>query len=322
MTNNKTNGPKIAAIGGGHGLSAMLRGLKKYTDNITAIVTVADDGGGSGVLRHDMGMLPPGDIRRCILALSNTEPVLEQLFDFRFSEGTLSGQSLGNLFLAALNSMSDSFDEAVLKMCQVLGVSGRVLPVTNYDVFLEAEFEDGSRVLGEHKIFDQKKRKKCRIKQVRLVPEKPQALPAAVKAIEEADLVVIAPGSLYTSIIPNLLVEGVVDAIARTKAKCVYACNLMSQEGETEGYTAADHIRALHKHSVSGLVDICIANCEDISEEMKAKYELEGAERLVADEKEFEKMGVELILRPLVADEGDYVRHDEDALARAIMEIL
>lgn len=322
MSFNKNNGPKIAAIGGGHGLSAMLRGLKKYTDNITAIVTVADDGGGSGVLRHDMGMLPPGDIRRCILALSNTEPVLEQLFDFRFSEGTLSGQSLGNLFLAALNSMSDSFDEAVLKMCQVLGVSGRVLPVTNYDVFLEAEFEDGSRVLGEHKIFDQKKRKKCRIKKVRLVPEKPQALPAAVKAIEEADLVVIAPGSLYTSIIPNLLVDGMVDAIARSKAKCVYACNLMSQEGETEGYTAADHIRELHNHSVPGLVDICIANSEDISDEMKAQYELEGAERLVADEKEFAEMGVELVLKPLVADEGDYVRHDEDALARAIMEIL
>lgn len=316
------NGPKIAAIGGGHGLSAMLRGLKKYTDNITAIVTVADDGGGSGVLRHDMGMLPPGDIRRCVIALSNTEPVLEQLLDYRFSEGTLSGQSLGNLFLAALNGLSDSFDEAVLKMCQVLGVSGRVLPVTNYDVFLEAEFEDGSRVLGEHKIFDQKKRRKCRIKQVRLVPEKPQALPAAVQAIMEADLIVIAPGSLYTSIIPNLLVEGVVEAIMNADAKCVYACNLMSQEGETEGYTAADHIRALRKHSVDGMVDICIANSEDISDEMKEKYRVEGAERLVADEAEFAEMGVELILRPLVADEGDYVRHDEDALARAIIDLI
>ncbi len=322
MSVSKNNGPKIAAIGGGHGLSAMLRGLKNYTENITAIVTVADDGGGSGVLRHDMGMLPPGDIRRCILALSNTEPVLEQLLDFRFSEGSLSGQSLGNLFLAALNSTSGSFDEAVLKMCQVLNVSGRVLPVTNFDVFLEAEFEDGSRVLGEHKIFDQKKRRKCRIKQVRLVPEKPQVLPAASKAIREADLVVIAPGSLYTSIIPNLLVDGVVEAITGSRAKCVYACNLMSQEGETEGYTAADHIRALHNHSVPGLVDICIANDRDISQKMKEKYELEGAERLIADRDEFRNMGVELVLRPLVADEGDYVRHDEDALARAIMEII
>ena len=191
-------GPRIAAIGGGTGLSTMLRGLKKYTDRLTAIVTVADDGGGSGVLRREMGILPPGDVRQCMQALANTEPVMERLLDYRFPEGQLRGQSFGNLLLAALNGMAGSFEEAVSMMGQVLAISGRVLPVTNADVQLEAVFENGARVVGESNIFDAKKRQDCRIHHVSLLPERPKALPDALEAIQSADLILLGPGSLYT----------------------------------------------------------------------------------------------------------------------------
>lgn len=188
-------GPKIAAIGGGTGLSTMLRGLKKYTDRLTAIVTVADDGGGSGVLRREMGILPPGDVRQCMQALANTEPVMEQLLGYRFPEGQLKGQSFGNLLLAALNGMAGSFEEAVAMMGQVLAISGRVLPVTNADVQLEAVFENGTRVVGESHIFNAKKQQDCRIHHVSLVPERPKALPDALRAISEADLILLGLAS-------------------------------------------------------------------------------------------------------------------------------
>ncbi|MEG2176196.1 MAG: YvcK family protein, partial [Oscillibacter sp.] len=174
----KAYGPRIAVIGGGHGLSTMLRGLKQYTENLTAIVTVADDGGGSGVLRQDLGMPPPGDIRNCMEALANTEPVMRELLHYRFTDGTLAGQSFGNLFLAALNGISPSFDQAVSRMSEVLAITGRVLPVTNADVQLEAEFENGASIIGESKIFHCKKQEDCRIRRVRLLPEHPKALPA------------------------------------------------------------------------------------------------------------------------------------------------
>ena len=219
---------KIVAIGGGHGLSTMLRGLKRYTKDITAIVTVADDGGGSGMLREDLGILPPGDIRNCILALANTEPTMEQLLDYRFTEGSLAGQSFGNLFLAAMDGISGSFDEAVHRMGEVLAITGRVLPVTNQSVHLEAEFVNGSRVLGESKIFYAKKRNDCRIRQVRLVPEHPKPLPESIEAIAQADLILLGPGSLYTSIIPNLLVDGVAEAIAKSRALKILVMNIMT----------------------------------------------------------------------------------------------
>ena len=241
--------PRIAAIGGGHGLSAMLRGLKAYTRDITAIVTVADDGGGSGMLREDLGMLPPGDIRNCIMALANTEPTMQQLLNYRFTDGSLAGQSFGNLFLAAMNGISGSFDEAVHRMGDVLAITGRVLPVTNQDVRLEAEFHDGSRILGESKIFYAKKINNSRIRKVRLVPERPAALPESVRAIREADIVVIGPGSLYTSIIPNFLVSGIADAVRQSRALKIYVLNIMTQDGETDGYDADDHVRAILEHA-------------------------------------------------------------------------
>ena len=265
-------GPKITAIGGGTGLSTMLRGLKKYTKNLTAVVTVADDGGGSGVLRRDIGMPPPGDIRHCMESLANVEPIMERLLTYRFQEGSLAGQSFGNLILAALNGVTGSFEEAVAQMSQVLAITGRILPVTSADVQLEAVFENGARVVGESKISSFKKEQDCRIAHVALLPERPAALPAALQAIREADLILMGPGSLYTSVIPNLLVEGVVEAICRSEALKIYVCNIMTQEGETEGYTAADHVDALLSHGAPGLVDLCLANSAPVRPGLVEKY--------------------------------------------------
>ena len=223
------HGAKVVAIGGGTGLSTMLRGLKLYTKQLTAIVTVADDGGGSGVLRQDLGMPPPGDIRHCMEALANVEPLMAQLLQYRFREGGLAGQSFGNLILAALNGIMPSFDQAVEGMSQVLAITGRILPVTTENVLLEAEFENGNTVLGESRICQFKKEQDCRIRRVRLLPENPPALQAAIEAIAEAEMIIFAPGSLYTSIIPNLLVDGIVDAVRRSDALKVYACNIMTE---------------------------------------------------------------------------------------------
>ena len=313
--------PRIAAIGGGHGLSAMLRGLKAYTRDITAIVTVADDGGGSGMLREDLGMLPPGDIRNCIMALANTEPTMQQLLNYRFTDGSLAGQSFGNLFLAAMNGISGSFDEAVHRMGDVLAITGRVLPVTNQDVRLEAEFHDGSRILGESKIFYAKKINNSRIRKVRLVPERPAALPESVRAIREADIVVIGPGSLYTSIIPNLLVDGIVDAIRRSRALKVYVCNVMTQDGETEGYTVSDHIRALFKHSCPGLFDLCLTNSSPIPPAVVQRYAQEGAEPIFCDRESVEALGVEIISRPVSTVENGLVRHNPGHLAWELVQL-
>ena len=312
--------PKIVAIGGGHGLSTMLRGLKKHSRNITAIVTVADDGGGSGMLREELGILPPGDIRNCILALANTEPTMEELLDYRFKDGSLAGQSFGNLFLAAMYGISGSFDEAVHKMGEVLAITGRVLPVTDENVHLEAEFENGDRCLGESKIFYAKKNNNSRIEQVRLVPEHPAALPESIEAIAQADLIVIGPGSLYTSIIPNLLVDGISEAIAESKALKVYIMNIMTQDGETEGCTGADHIRALLKHGKPEIVDVCIANNAGLSEEVLKPYREEGVGPMVLDRDGIEAMGIAVREYPMATGER-YIRHDPDRLADAILEV-
>lgn len=312
--------PRIVAIGGGHGLSTMLRGLKKYTKNITAVVTVADDGGGSGMLREDLGMLPPGDIRNCILALANTEPTMDRLLNYRFTEGSLAGQSFGNLFLAAMCGISGSFDEAVHKMGDVLAITGKVLPVTNQNVHLEAQFQNGSTCLGESKIFYAKKVNNCRIRQVRLLPEHPQALPESLEAIAEADLILMGPGSLYTSIIPNFLVDGISEAVAGSKALKILVMNIMTQDGETEGYTGADHVRALIDHALPGVVDVCIANNATIPEQTLQPYLEEGVEPLRLERKAIEAMGI-AVREFRLATGKRYIRHDPHALAKAIMEV-
>ena len=315
----RKHGPRIAVIGGGHGLSNMLRGLKDYTENLAAIVTVADDGGGYGALRQDLGMPPPGDIRNCLAALANTEPLMKQMMDYRFQEGSLAGQSFGNLFLAALNGISPSFDTAVRRMSEVLAITGRVLPVTTADVQLEAEFENGASVVGESKIFHCKKKEDCRITKVRLLPERPKALPEALSAIHEADMIVLGPGSLYTSIIPNLLVDGIVDAIRESTALKIYACNVMTQEGETEGYTASDHIAALFKHSVPGLFHLCLVNSSPIPRDVAERYAAEGAELLRYDADRCAALGVELVSRPIATVQDGYVRHHPDKLAQELI---
>jgi len=314
-------GPHIVAIGGGTGLSTMLRGLKKYTKNLTAIVTVSDDGGGSGMLRRDIGMLPPGDIRHCMESLANTEPVMQQLLTYRFESGTLRGQCFGNLLLAALNGVTGSFDEAVRSMGQVLAISGTVIPVTTTDVRLTATFENGAYVVGESNIFGFKKQQDCRIDHVELLPAHPKALPDALDAIAAADLILLGPGSLYTSIIPNLLVDGVAEAIAASDAQKIYVCNIMTQDGETEGYTAADHLEALQRHGREGIVDLCLANNAPIPHELAARYSEEDAELLRVDRERIAELGIALAEYPLLSAQGGYARHDPALLAQAVMEL-
>ena len=316
-------GPRVAALGGGTGLSTMLRGLKYYTDNLTAIVTVADDGGGSGMLRQDLGMPPPGDIRSCLQAMANAEPIMEDLLDYRFKEGSLAGQSFGNLFLAALNGISPSFDQAVARMSEVLAINGQVLPVTNENVNVVAEFENGTSVMGESKISAFKRAQNCRITRVYRRPERPAPLDAALEAIRRADIILLGPGSLYTSVIPNLLVDGVAEAIASSHALRIYIANIMTQEGETEGYTLSDHLKALFAHAQEGLVDLCLANSTELPTQVVERYRTEKAEPIQIDWEEIERLGVQLTCRPL-ADEngGGRARHDPVKLARAIMDLI
>lgn len=319
MQTARSLGPRIVVIGGGTGLSTMLRGLKIYTENITAIVSVSDDGGGSGVLREDLGMLPPGDIRNCITALANTEPTMMELMNYRFPEGINKGQSFGNLFLAALNGISGSFEEAVTRMNEVLAVTGKVLPVTNANVNLVADFENGASVVGESKIAAIKKEQNCRIQKVRLEPADAQALPHALDAILSADLIILGPGSLYTSIIPNLLVDGIVKALKKAKAPKVYVLNIMTQDGETEGYTAYDHLDALLQHSTEGLVDACIYNTAPVPDQVQARYKTEDAEPVIMDMERFRAAGVEMYGFPLIVSGSQYARHDPDLLAQAVI---
>lgn len=316
-----SGGIKIVAIGGGTGLSTMLRGLKTHTRNLTAIVTVTDDGGGSGMLRQDLGMPPPGDIRNCMQALANVEPVMEQLLGYRFSEGTLSGQAFGNLLLAALNGISDSFDQAVTRMSEVLAITGRVLPVTNANVELEAVFENGSRVVGESKIFRFKKEQDCRIKYVRILPEHPPALPEALRAIEEADMILLGPGSLYTSVIPNLLVDGISEAICKSSALKIYICNIMTQDGETEEMTAADHLSALLQHGAPGMVDVCLTNSGQVRPGLVRRYQEENAQPIVVDAAAIQAMGIRHIERVLASETSDFARHCATRLADAVIDI-
>lgn len=314
-------GPKVVAIGGGTGLSTMLRGLKRYTKNITAIVAVADDGGGSGVLRREMGILPPGDLRQCLQALANTEPIMESLLSYRFQEGGLKGQAFGNLLIAAAVGVTGSFEEAIAQMGHMLAITGRVIPVTTTDVQLEATFTNGTCVVGESHIFSAKKKQGCRIDHVRLIPENPMPLQSALNAIEEADLILLGPGSLYTSIIPNLLVHGVAEAITNARAQTFYICNVMTQDGETEGYTAGDHVSALLYHGTENMIDLCLANNAAIAEPLLKRYRAEDAAQLVVDRERIEGMGIDVIECPLISAQDHYARHDPDLLAGAVMEL-
>jgi len=321
-TSSPGKGPAIVCIGGGTGHSYLLRGLKRITKDITAIVTVSDDGGGSGILRDELGIPPPGDIRNCIQALSNAEPTIEKLMSYRFDSGNLRGQNFGNLFLAAINGISESFDKAVIRMGEVLSITGRVLPVSVDDLHLWAEFEDGSMVVGESKIAAAKNERLSRIRRVEIAPTDAVALPECIQALEKADIIVLGPGSLYTSIIPNLLINGIVDAISCSDALKLYVCNIMTQPGETDGYSVSEHIRGIFDHTVERLFDYCIVNSEsELLREVLERYSESGAEPVVVDDDEISALGVGLIRSVLVAVQDNMVRHDSDKLAQEILRL-
>ncbi len=313
--------PRIVAIGGGTGLSNMLRGLKRYTSNLTALVTVTDNGGGSGVLRRELGMLPPGDIRNCMQALANTEDTIKELLAYRFTGGSLEGQSFGNLFLAALGGISDSFEQAVTKMGEVLAVSGRVLPISNELIDIQAELSDGSCVLGETEIVRYCRENGLKINKLKTVPEKPIPVFSCLEAIEQAELIILGPGSLYTSVLPNLLVDGVTEAICRSSAMKIYVCNVMTQPGETSGFSVSDHVETLFRHAGARLFDNCLANSMPIPEEMAARYRSMGASQPVLDKERLTELGVRLHAAPMVSETRGFAWHDSDLLSREILNI-
>jgi uncharacterized cofD-like protein len=321
----------VVAIGGGTGLSTLLKGLKRYVltpalaesgqtaiRDLSGVVTVTDDGGSSGRLRREFNMLPPGDVRNCIVALSEDEALLSRLFQHRFKQGSgLEGHSFGNLFLAALTSITGDFAEAVRLSSEILLTRGHIYPATTSNVELEAHMEDGSRVRGETKITASK----VKIHELFLVPADVEPLPQTLEAIARADLITIGPGSLFTSLIPNLLVHGIARAIVESKAIKVFVCNLMTQANESLGLTAADHIRALNSHAGVQLFDYALINKTPASAEMKASYALEGASQIVADLEAIEATGVNPVLGDYL-DEGSVARHATDRVARDLIALM
>ncbi|MBE9118056.1 YvcK family protein [Lusitaniella coriacea LEGE 07157] len=310
-------GPRIVTVGGGTGLSTLLRGLKEYSANITAIVTVADDGGSSGRLRREIGVLPPGDIRNCVAALADEEKLLTELFQYRFSAGDgLSGHSFGNLFLTAMSDITGDLEQAIAASSKVLAVRGRVLPATLSDVRLWADLEDGRHIEGESNISDAG----GKICAVGCIPSTPPALPAAIKAIEEADYIIIGPGSLYTSVIPNLLVPGIRSAIARSTAPRIYVCNIMTQPGETEGYSVSDHIRAIDEICGRRLFDAVVVHGRVPTAQALIRYAQENSHPVFLDREDVTRLGRRIVLANIMHEdpESGYVRHDPQRLAKVL----
>ena len=311
-------GPKIVVIGGGTGLSTLLRGLKTYSANITAIVTVADDGGSSGRLRQEFGVLPPGDIRNCLAALADEEKLLTELFQYRFRAGDgLTGHSFGNLFLTAMSDITGDLEQAVAASSKVLAVRGQVLPATLSDVRLWAELADGRRIDGESNI----PKAGGKIVKIGCIPANPPAVPAAIKALKEADYIIIGPGSLYTSLIPNLLVPEIADAIAQTNAPRIYICNIMTQPGETEGYTVADHIRAIDAAcGQRRLFDAVLIHKKPPSEQSLIRYAQQNSHPVFLDREAVTQLGRRIVpANVLYEDETGFVRHNPQKLAQVLL---
>ena len=319
---------RVVALGGGTGLSTVLRGLKQHIAergkrrpqqpiaDLTAIVTVTDDGGSSGRLRREYRILPPGDIRNCLVALSRDELLLGHLFQYRFPAGRgLGGHSFGNLFLTALTHVTGDFPRAVQLSAQVLAIRGRIFPSTAQNVTLEAELEDGKIVSGETNISRSRKR----IARVRLVPRRVRPLPDALAAIRQADLILIGPGSLYTSILPNLLVEQVVEVIANSSATRVYIANVMTQPGETQHYSVADHVRAIYAHTRRDLFDFVVINRAQVSPRLRRRYAAQGAEPVDPSFSELDRMGLRYVTGDILQQEG-VARHDQSRLTRLLLD--
>ncbi len=317
MTNRRrARGPKIVAIGGGTGLSTLLRGLKYYSANITAVVTVADDGGSSGRLRRDFGVLPPGDIRNCIAALADEEKLLTELFQYRFQAGEgLEGHSFGNLFLTAMSDITGDLERGIAASSKVLAIQGRVLPATLTHVDLWAELADGRRIEGESRITEAG----GQIVRIGCIPERPPALPAVLKAIGEANYIVIGPGSLYTSVIPNLLVPEIAQAIAKRRVPCIYVCNIMSQPGETTGYNVGDHIKAIDHACGQRLFDAVLVQKNSPSIACLERYALEDSFPVLLDEEDIQKLGRQILsVNVMEEDNKGSLRHNSRKLGRAL----
>lgn len=311
-------GERVVVIGGGTGLSTMLRGLKEYTSNIAAIVTVTDDGGSSGRLTRERGMLPPGDIRNCLVALADTEPLMEQLFQYRFggSDGDLKDHSFGNLLIAALTEITGDFELAVKETSRVLAIRGRVYPSTLQNVTLCAELEDGTLAEGETRIVASGQR----IRNVFLNPADVKPLDEALRALEFADIIILGPGSVFTSVIPNLLVKGIPEAIENSGALKVYVCNVMTQPGETDGFAASDHVRAIIDHADRKLFTHVLVNKQVPREDLLERYRREKADIVIPDVEKIREMGFRPVVENLIS-ETQLVRHDPERLAEAIFRL-
>ncbi|MFA6599706.1 MAG: YvcK family protein [Candidatus Omnitrophota bacterium] len=314
QSDSLSRGPRVVAVGGGTGLSALLSGIKKYTHNITAIVTVTDTGGSSGRLRDEMDMLPPGDIRNCLVALADAEPLIRELFQYRFEVGEgLKGHSFGNLFITALSKVTGDFEKAIAESSKVLAIRGRVIPSTLEKVTLVGEFVDGTILEGETRITDARKM----LRNLRLKPDNCQACPEAIDAIENADLIILGPGSVYTSVLPNLLIRDIFEAILRSEAYKVYVLNVMTQPGETDGMSAWDHLRVILEHTDPRIIDACIVNNQEIPPMMIEKYAEKGATTIALDVDVIREKGYEVLEENVLRLDGQ-VRHDPERLAEVI----
>ncbi len=313
-----TRGPAITVVGGGTGLSTLLRGMKYITNNCTAVVTSADDGGSSGRLRRELGIIPPGDLRNCLTALADREPLMERLMQYRFKgDSPLAGHCFGNLFIAAMAEAEGGMEEGLNATSQILKVRGRVVPSTLEDIQLQAVMTDGTLVLGESKIPEANKR----IKRMTLVPEKANAAKAAVEAIQKSDVLIFGPGSLYTSVIPNLLVEGIRDAVVKSKAVKIYVCNVMTQPGETDYYGAYEHVRALIDHVGHQFLDFVIVNDQKISAQRLKQYFDKDSLPVTPDVEKIRNLGITVIPASLISNK-DLVRHDPRKLSRVLITLI
>ncbi len=317
MTNTKQ--PHIVVVGGGTGMPVLLRGLKQLPILLSAIVTVADDGGSSGRLRNEMAIPAPGDIRNVIAAMSEVEPMLVDLFQHRFDKGNgLSGHTLGNLLLAAMASITGDFYKGIKEISRVLNVKGRIYPIANQNLILNAEMEDGSVVSGESKIPLSNKK----IKRVFLSPQQIEPLPEAIEAISKADLVVISPGSLFTSILPNLIIPKIGEALREAKGKVVYVCNVMTQYGETQGFSASDHVKAIENHIGENCIDAIVVHNAPIKQMVRKRYEAENAEPVHYDITRLLEMGLKVIEGDIIDHSRQTLRHDKDKIAKLLYSII
>ncbi|MEI8348769.1 MAG: gluconeogenesis factor YvcK family protein [Candidatus Omnitrophota bacterium] len=312
-----SKGPKIVTIGGGTGLSTILDGLKEYTSNITAIVTVSDEGGSSGRLREEFGILPPGDIRNCLVSLAEAPQLMRDLFQYRFTEGgSMKGHSFGNLFITAMTQVTGSFEEAIKASSKVLAIRGNVIPSSLEKTRLHAEYNDGTVKEGEDKIANGT----MSIKKVSLIPADARANPEAIEAIRQADAIILGPGSLFTSVIPNLLIKEIRDELTQKNVMKLYLCNVMTQPGETDGFTAADHLQALIAHSNENNVNCCLVNSGRLEYPLLIRYAQDRSFPVIFDRERLKKMGL-TVFDDNIVSKKDYLHHDSERTAKIVMNI-